>query len=146
LTVPVLLFSIQDRLFGIPLDAVEYVFDAVDVTPFPDHLPSIEGLVNIHGSLILVLDMRYKCFGTSATLAPRDKFILVKVGEREFALHVERISDIREIEDGQINQVGEIMPGVRSISGILTIDGELALFYALEKFLEPELNSKVSDF
>jgi purine-binding chemotaxis protein CheW len=52
------LFTVSNHKFALPLDCVERVVRAVEVTPLPDMPETVAGVINVHGRLVPVVDMR----------------------------------------------------------------------------------------
>ena len=52
------IFFLDDRRYGLRLDAVERVLPALDVTPLPKAPEIVLGLINLKGKIIPVLDVR----------------------------------------------------------------------------------------
>ena len=49
---------IEDQRYGLPLERVEQVLPMVWVTPLPEAPEIVIGVINVHGSVLPVLDIR----------------------------------------------------------------------------------------
>lgn len=85
-----LLFDLADRRFALPSDCVREVMLAMELTPLPRAPWVIEGLANVRGEVIPVLDLRARFRLPTRPMDVNDHFIIVQALGRKMALHVDR--------------------------------------------------------
>jgi purine-binding chemotaxis protein CheW len=88
-------FELEDRCYGLPLDAVDRVVRVVEITP-PKAPDIVLGVVNVQGRVIAVANVR-KRFGFSER-EPRlsDQLIVARTPRRPVALVVDAVSAVAE--------------------------------------------------
>lgn len=118
------------------LSMVERVIRAVAVTPVAEAPGDVVGLVNIHGTVIPVLDIR-GVFGVPLkAIVPTDLFVIAGVGQRKIAIPVEGVLGVVEPLPGAAVPAGDILPGLDDfIEGAVTLEDGMILIYDLERFL-----------
>ncbi len=94
-----LVLSVQECLYAIPLDLVQRVVPAAEITPIPDSSTTISGLINLSGDLIPVLDMRQLLLQTHQDVQLSDQFIIIQIKERKVALWADFVVGIVETVD-----------------------------------------------
>lgn len=57
-------FNLGDGMFAVPVSHVKEVFDFTSLTPVPNALPYLRGVMNIRGSVVSIVDLR-QLFGFS---------------------------------------------------------------------------------
>ncbi|MBR1403627.1 MAG: purine-binding chemotaxis protein CheW [Treponema sp.] len=62
-------FNLGEGMFSVPVAHVKEVFDFTSLTPVPNSLPYLKGVMNIRGSVVSIVDLR-KLFG----FQPSDDF------------------------------------------------------------------------
>ena len=62
-------FNLGEGMFSVPVAHVKEVFDFTSLTPVPNSLPYLKGVMNIRGSVVSIVDLR-KLFG----FEPSDDF------------------------------------------------------------------------
>ncbi len=139
----VCVFRAGNRYYCIPADVVEYIYPSCEVTPLPHHLSSIQGVFNLHGATIPVIDMGYKCEQNPLSLEPEHKFIIIKVSGRTLALHVEEVPDILPVDTSVYNEASQVLPGLHVLFGVVQYQEGLALVYDPEQFFHDELSESV---
>src|ERR1044072_448519 len=69
-------FRIGKEMFGVPIELVHEIVRVPEVTSAPDGLEYVEGVINLRGKIISVVDLR-KRFGEIEIHADRKNRILV---------------------------------------------------------------------
>ena len=70
-------FSVGDQQYALPLEEVREVLRMVHLTPVPDAPPEVLGAINVHGSPVLVLDVRQRLGLPHRPPTPSSPLILV---------------------------------------------------------------------
>jgi chemotaxis signal transduction protein len=132
----VLIAVLGEERYGLALTDVAEVLPAIPITPVPGAIPVFAGVIQVHGEIRAVLDLR-KLVGLEAgvTTGPGRVILLCRRG-RELGLKVDRTEEVRLIAAEQV-QLTEAGSPSRYIAGITTdslmlIDAE-ALFAELGK-------------
>ncbi|MGH7437454.1 MAG: chemotaxis protein CheW, partial [Polyangiaceae bacterium] len=96
----------------------------------------VEGLVNVRGRIVPVLDIRSRFRIPLRPLAPSDHLILAQAGTRLVAIRVDRAVDLLRVEEGQLQATGEIVPDGECVAGVAKLSDGLALIHDLRTFLD----------
>jgi purine-binding chemotaxis protein CheW len=131
----VLLFTLDDPLYGVPVSFVERVIRAVEITPLPKAPPVISGVINAGGRIIPVVDMRARLSLPAREADPGDRFLIARASGRVVALAVDRVIGVREFPGGNILGAGSALPFAEYLGGIARLDDGLVLIYDLDRFL-----------
>ncbi len=88
-------FSIvsNGRVFGLPVEHIQTVFEIVSVTPVPLAPVEVLGLVNLRGKIVTAVSLRRRMFGAAAIEPSRLAVGLDFRGE-SFALVVDEVGDV----------------------------------------------------
>ncbi len=90
----ILIFTIEDRKFALNLNVVERSILAVECSSIPNNPEYVLGVINVHGKIIPVVNIRKLLGIPSKELATTDRMILCKLQHQRIALlvdHVERV-------------------------------------------------------
>lgn len=130
-----LTFEVGGRRFALPARLLREVGRAVAIAPLPRAPPIVEGVINLRGSVVLVLDIRQR-FGLSPTpLAPEQHLLIAQAGSRVVALRVDRAIDLVSVEEGAIESAAHVAPGAEYVTGIAKLPDGLLVIHDLERFL-----------
>ena len=95
-------FRLDRRLYALALDQVDTVLRMVAVTPVPEAPPWAMGVINLHGQVLPVVDLRQQ-FGQPA-IEPRlsDRLLVVRTQGGTVAFKVDEVSCGRDMNVFQI--------------------------------------------
>ena len=138
MTDQIVVFSLDEQLYALPLQAVVKVIHAIEIRPLPKAPEIITGIINVKGRIIPVADIR-KLFGLSVhEIDPEDRLIIANTGKREVAILVDSVTGIKDVDSRQQEPASEFLPFAEHLRGVAKVDDELILIYNLEQFLNLE--------
>jgi purine-binding chemotaxis protein CheW len=131
----VLVFEIEGQRYGLPTADVRELVRAVAITPLP-HAPSvIEGVVDVRGSVLPVLDMRAR-FGLPARpLDLSDHFVVASAGPRGVILRVDRATHLALVDEASVQPPHTLGPSATYVAGVARLEGGLVVIHDLTTFL-----------
>jgi purine-binding chemotaxis protein CheW len=136
-----LIFMLDHRLFALPLDIVERVERAVEITPLPQVPDIVPGIINYKGAVLPVFDIRPRFHLPQREVEPGDQLIIVKTVDRVIALLVDTVTEniekpAREVVPPPPDiDAGDIDAGAAYLAGILKLEDGIALVPDLNKIL-----------
>ena len=131
----IVVFSLDELLYALPLQAVVRVIHAVEIRHLPEAPEIISGIINVQGRIIPVADIRKRFELAEKEPDPDDRLIITDTGKRQIAILVDTVTGIRDLAPGQQKKAGETLPFAEHLRGVAKIDNELILIYDLEQFL-----------
>ena len=135
MTDQIVVFTLDELLYALPLPAVVKVIHAIEIRHLPKAPEIISGIINVKGQIIPVVDIR-KRFGLAASeIDPDDRLIIADTGKRQVAILVDAVTGIKDLAPGQQKQSKETLPFAEHLRGVAKVDDELILIYDLEQFL-----------
>lgn len=131
-------FRVGRETFGVPIGLVHEIVRVPDITSVPDAPDYVEGVINLRGKIVSVVDLR-KRFGEKAITANKKNRILVtEVESKMVGLIVDAASEVLKIPEGEI----ELPPGVfeeddlHYVTGVGKLGGRLVILIDLNKILQ----------
>ena len=124
-----ILFRIDNRRFGIDLDSAERTVHAVEVTPLAGAPDAILGIINVHGTIVPVFNLRRRFGINEREVDITDQFLLARRGERTVALVADAVLGIAEFvpaegearNSGTITGMVELEDGAAEIHDVMTL-------------------------
>jgi hypothetical protein len=86
----ILVFEIGGRRFGLPAAEVRELLRAVTILPLPLAPDVVEGIINVRGTVVPVLDIRARLRLPAKAAEPSDHLIVVEPGGRPVVLRIDR--------------------------------------------------------
>lgn len=134
-----LVFKSEQRFFGLAVSAVEGVQRAVEVSPLPNAPQGIRGVVNLHGSMIPVIDLRLLRRLAETPIRASDELIIAQTAVWKVAIIADEVVGLVEPEGTEVTVADEIVPGLASIRGVTQFHGEVVIIYDVDRLLSEEV-------
>ncbi|NTV11885.1 MAG: purine-binding chemotaxis protein CheW [Zoogloea sp.] len=130
-----MVFSVGERLFALPLELVGRIVRATDVTPLADAPPCVEGLIDVEGEFMPVIEVG-RCLGLPGReIELSDRFLIARSAGRAAALRVERVDGVMAWAPEDFMPVSGLMPGAPFLRGIARGPQGMVLVQDLDAFL-----------
>jgi purine-binding chemotaxis protein CheW len=130
-------FNIGRETFGIPITSLHEIVRVPEITAVPDAPDYLEGVINLRGKIVSVVDLR-KRFGKPATALDRHSRILV-VGHRGrlAGMIVDSASEVIKIPESEIERAPAMMVegGLDCVTGLGKYEGRLIILLDINKVL-----------
>jgi purine-binding chemotaxis protein CheW len=131
-------FTIETTRLAIDAAAVERVLEAAELSPLPGAPPAVAGVINIHGALVPVLDLRPRL-----KAAPREprldaKLLLINAPRGPVAIEVDEVLDVVTIDQESISSGTSLIAGTSFLKGIATVPDGLILIQDVERLFNGE--------
>ena len=136
-----LAFTLDDWRCALELSTIQRVYRAVAVTPLPGAPDIVQGIVNVRGVVLPVLNIRLRFNLQVKQLNQDDWFIIAYATGRLVALVVDDVSGVFECSEKDITSVSAIVPHVEYIEGVVQLKDGMILIHDLARFLS--LDEKV---
>ena len=131
-------FRIGKETFGVPINLVHEIVRLPEITAVPDAPEYIEGVINLRGKIVSIVDLR-KRFGETRIEASRKNRILVAEIERKMVgLIVDAASEVIRLAESEIEAPPEIFQesDVKYVTGVGKLHGRLVILIDLSKILQ----------
>lgn len=125
-------FRLADQLYAMPIEPVVQIVEMVAITPIPNVSPSVEGVINYHGTTIPVINLRQYLGLPKTPISPDMHIMIVRIAERTVGLLMDSVLQVMDVVGGQIAPAGDILPTemgeVQILRGVLnTEDAQVVL-------------------
>ena len=138
-------FMVGSEEFAIPILSVQEINRMMEITRVPQSPPFIEGVINLRGKIIPVMDLR-KRFGVEVSIELSDsRIIVVEVATRVIGFTVDRVNEVLRIESDIIVPPPSMVSGVDSeyVQGVGKLDDRLLILLNLDRLFSDEDLEKV---
>ena len=135
----IVVLDLGGEAYGVEIGRVEEIIRMQAVTRIPNGPAFIEGVTNLRGRVIPVLDLR-KRFGLPASEATRRSRIVVgELGEHTVGLVVDGVSEVLLVSAEAIEPPSTLVTSADSafLRGVAKLDERLILLLDLSRILSP---------
>ncbi|HUJ32826.1 MAG TPA: chemotaxis protein CheW [Candidatus Acidoferrum sp.] len=131
-------FRIGRETFGLPISMVREIVRVPEITSVPNAPDYIEGVINLRGRIIPVVDLRKRFGDTSLEASKKNRIVVVEMEHRAIGLLVHSASEVLRIPPSEIEapqnvfQEGEL----NYITGVGKLKGRLVILLDLARILQ----------
>jgi purine-binding chemotaxis protein CheW len=132
-------FCVGDGHFALDIMRIKEIVNPVPITPVPRAPAFVEGIIELRGAFLPVVDLR-KRFGLEPTPLDRDsKYMIVGMEGRVVGLVVDRVSEVKRVALAEVSEAPAIArgPEARFLSGVFKADGRIMMMLDLDEVLSP---------
>lgn len=131
-------FRIGRETFGLPIAMVREIVRVPEITSVPNVPDYVEGVINLRGRIIPVIDLR-KRFGQKTVEADkRNRIVVVEVENRAIGLLVHSASEVLKVPPSEIEAPQNVFPEgeLSYVSGVAKLKGRLVILIHLPRLLQ----------
>jgi purine-binding chemotaxis protein CheW len=131
----IVLFVLDNLHYALYLSDVERVVPVVEITPLPKAPEIVTGVVNYHGIIIPVINIRKRFNLASREIDLDDQLIIANTPKRKLALIVDSVTGVEELEANQLVNIESEFAYAKYLKGIAKVENKIVLIQDLEMFL-----------
>jgi purine-binding chemotaxis protein CheW len=140
-------FQIGDENFAVDILNIQGINRMVEVTKVPNAPEFVEGIINLRGSVMPIVDLRKRL---NLVQKPHDKdtrFIVIESGKRVIGFIVDRVNEVLRINKSVTEPPPPMVAGVDSeyITAVGKLDDRLLILLDIEKLLTYTELKKLSE-
>lgn len=133
-------FDLAGEIYGVNIETVREIIRMQAVTFVPDAPDFVEGVINLRGRVIPVIDLRRR-FGLTVTEETSDSRVLVVDSEGEdLGVIVDAVTEVQRIAEDSIEPVSSLVSTEQSdyIVGITKVGEQLIILLDLDRAIGNE--------
>jgi purine-binding chemotaxis protein CheW len=130
-------FELAHELFGVEIAQVEGIIKLQKITPMPNLPDYIEGIINLRGSILPVIDLRKRFALESGSTSNDTRIVVIRMENLSMGMIVDAVSEVLTIDETQLEPVPDILCSVDSkfVIGIANLDNRLVIILSLVAIL-----------
>jgi purine-binding chemotaxis protein CheW len=140
-------FRVGDEEYVIDIMRIKEIINPIKVTPVPSSTGIIEGVVNLRGGIIPIVDFRKRFRVPSETWSTQPKYIIVVVSGKILGIVVDDVLEVVRVPRSSIKPSPELFEGKDPgmFLGVCQHQGRLLLLVDLKKVLSAALDRAVEE-
>lgn len=139
-------FRIGKELFGVYIQIVQEIVRVPEITPVPEMPPFVDGVINLRGKIVSVVDLGNKLRLESSGLSRTSRVLIVEIENKTVGLLVDAVTEIIRIPPESIEPTPDIATsvGAEYIVGVGKLPDKLIILLDLKNILRPEELKKLA--
>ena len=135
-------FRIGNETYGVRIGAVREIVRVPEITAVPSAPDTVEGVINLRGKIIPVMDLRKRFGQAEITSDKKNRILVVELDNKLLGLIVNSASEVLKIPPSEIEAPGSVFVDGESgyVTGVGKLKGRLIILLDISKLLHrPEL-------
>lgn len=134
-SVELLLFLLDGQPYAVRLDRVDRVTAAVAVTPLPAAPAIVLGVIDLHGDILPVMDIRQRFGLAGRRPILTDALIVIRTATRRVAMLVDRVDGAIKRPAAELAPISAILPGDLYFDAVTRLPDGPVLIHDVDRFL-----------
>ena len=131
-------FRVGRETYGVPITSLHEIVRVPEITAVPDAPDYIEGVINLRGKIVSVLDLRKRLGETQIVPTRRNRILVLEHHGRLAGLIVDSASEVLKIPaaDVEPSPTETLEGGLNCVTGLGKYQGRLIVLLDMAKLLE----------
>ncbi len=141
-------FRVGRETYGVPITSLHEIVRVPEITAVPDAPDYLEGVINLRGKIVSVVDLRKRFGQSSVGVDRRSRILVVEHRGRLAGMIVDSASEVLKIPESDIEAAPAMMQegGLDCVTGLGKYQGRLIILLDIDKVLAArELGTETSD-
>jgi len=134
-------FSIGEEEFGVEILKVQEIIRTMEITKVPRAQDFVEGVINLRGKVIPIIDLRRRFGLESKTHDKHTRLIVIDIRNMIVGFVVDSVSEVLRIPASTVEPPPDVVAGLESadyLSGVGKLQDRLLMLLNLDKLLSNE--------
>jgi purine-binding chemotaxis protein CheW len=131
-------FQVGRETYGVPITSLHEIVRVPEITAVPDAPEFMEGVINLRGKIVSVIDLRKRFGAREASVHRRNRILVVEHLGRLSGLIVDSASEVLKIPGADVEPPPAVMQetGLTCVTGLCKYKGRLIMLLDMNKLLE----------
>jgi purine-binding chemotaxis protein CheW len=133
-------FQVGRETYGVPITSLHEIVRVPEITAVPDAPDYLEGVINLRGKIVSVMDLRKRFGDKQAAVKKQNRILVVEHSGKLAGLIVDSASEVLKIptEDVEAPPSAFQEGGLNCVTGLGKVKGRLVVLLDMSKLLAPE--------
>ena len=130
-------FDLAGEVYGVNIETVREIIRMQDVTYVPDAPEFVEGVINLRGRVIPVVDLRKRFSLTQSEATEESRVVVVDIGGEDIGVIVDAVTEVLRVAVDSIESTSNLIMTEDSyyLEGIVKVDDRLLILLDIERAL-----------
>jgi purine-binding chemotaxis protein CheW len=139
--VQVVSFKLDNEEYGIQINQVKEIINLSEITPLPDVNSTIEGVINLRGEIIPIINLKKRLGSINVGYSPEARIIVIEVDKQLLGLKVDEAVEVLHLDIKDIQNLPDSFLQLENqnlLAGIGKLDERLIVLLDLTRVLSNE--------
>lgn len=132
-------FQVGRETYGVPITSLHEIVRVPEITAVPDAPDYLEGVINLRGKIVSVMDLRKRFGDKQAAIKRSNRILVVEHAGRLAGLIVDSASEVLKIPSDAVEAPPAVFQdgGLNCVTGLGKVAGRLIVLLDMSKLLAP---------
>jgi purine-binding chemotaxis protein CheW len=132
-------FRVGRETYGVPITSLHEIVRVPEITAVPDAPEYLEGVINLRGKIVSVMDLRKRFGDKQAVVKKQNRILVVEHAGRLAGLIVDSASEVLKIPADAVEPPPAAFQdgGLNCVTGLGKVGGRLVVLLDMSKLLAP---------
>jgi len=132
-------FQVGRETYGVPITSLHEIVRVPEITAVPDAPEYLEGVINLRGKIVSVMDLRKRFGEKQVGLKRQNRILVVEHAGRLAGLIVDSASEVLKIPADAVEAPPAVFQegGLNCVTGLGKVGGRLVVLLEMSKLLAP---------
>jgi purine-binding chemotaxis protein CheW len=132
-------FQVGRETYGVPITSLHEIVRVPEITAVPDAPDYLEGVINLRGKIVSVMDLRKRFGDKQAAIKKTNRILVVEHSGRLAGLIVDSASEVLKIPADAVEAPPAMFQdgGLNCVTGLGKVAGRLIVLLDMSKLLAP---------
>lgn len=133
----IVVFSLAGETCGMDISAVREIIRMPQVTRLPSAPRFVEGVANLRGNVIPILDLRKRLHQEAVAPDKETRVVVVDGGDGDIGVIVDAVTEVLRIPEDAVEGAGAGAEGREHVRGIVNMGERLIVLLDMTKVIAP---------
>jgi purine-binding chemotaxis protein CheW len=132
-------FQVGRETYGVPITSLHEIVRVPEITVVPDAPVYLEGVINLRGRIVSVMDLRKRFGEKQVALNKQNRILVVEHSGKLAGLIVDSASEVLKIPAADVEPPPSVFQegGLNCVSGLGKVKGRLVVLLDMNRLLAP---------
>ena len=132
-------FQVGRETYGVPITSLHEIVRVPEITAVPDAPDYLEGVINLRGKIVSVMDLRKRFGEKQVALKKQNRILVVEHSGRLAGLIVDSASEVLKIPADDVEPPPAVFQdgGLNCVTGLGKVKGRLVVWREMNKLWAP---------
>ncbi|KPK31660.1 MAG: chemotaxis protein CheW [Nitrospira bacterium SG8_35_1] len=134
-------FTLNNEEYAVDILSVQEINRITEITKIPNSPPYVEGVVNLRGKVIPVINLRNKFGFEEKTVDDTSRIIIMEIRGITYGVIVDSVSEVLRVQSDTVEPTPPMSSDANSkfIKGLAKLDDRLIILIDIDNLIDEEL-------
>jgi len=140
-------FRVDDREYAVDISRIIEIIYYKPATPLPESPEFVEGVVDLRGTVIPVLDLKKRLHLPAKDTARPNHILIVRFKDKMIGIVVDEVKQVVQVDEGRIQSSQNFIDrtGSKYLQGVCKLNDRLVFLLSLETLLTEDEQAALNE-